>query len=103
MIWVEVGSQNELFKDGMSSIPVEMEGRSLALFLSGDNIFAYQNMCPHKGAPLTEGEIRDGLVICPWHGWQLELNSGQMKNNPKICLKSYPVKIKDGKIFLELD
>jgi len=102
MTWVKIGCEKELFKNGNTS-SIEIEEKNLGLFLSKGKIFAYQNMCPHKGAPLTEGEIKDGLVICPWHGWQLELNSGQMRNNPKICLKSYPAKISDGEIFLELD
>jgi len=101
--WKRIGSEKELFKNGTSSIPIEIEDKNLALFKVGDTVFAYQNMCPHKGAPLHEGEIKDGLVICPWHGWQLELDTGQMRNNRKICLRSYPAEIRDGEIFLELD
>jgi len=30
---------------------------------------ALDNACPHQGGPLGEGSIENGLLRCPWHGW----------------------------------
>jgi pyruvate oxidase len=30
---------------------------------------AMTNKCPHQGGPLGEGSIENGLLRCPWHGW----------------------------------
>ena len=37
-------------------------------------INALTNKCPHQGGPLGEGSIENGLLRCPWHGW--DFNDG---------------------------
>jgi len=37
---------------------------------------ALDNKCPHQGGPLGEGSIENGLLRCPWHGWDFDPCSG---------------------------
>ncbi|HKP64615.1 MAG TPA: DUF5914 domain-containing protein [Polyangiales bacterium] len=43
-------------------------GRPLVVFRSGTRLVAARDACPHLGAALSEGRVRDGRLICPWHG-----------------------------------
>ena len=36
--------------------------------------FAISNVCPHAGAPLSQGFIENGRLTCPWHGWSFPLS-----------------------------
>tara|TARA_R110002072_G_scaffold109564_3_gene236987 strand:- start:8298 stop:8624 length:327 start_codon:yes stop_codon:yes gene_type:complete len=38
---------------------------------------ALDNHCRHQGGPLGEGSIEDGLVRCPWHGWEFHPRNGK--------------------------
>ena len=43
-------------------------GRPLVVFRSGSQLVAARDVCPHLGAALSEGRVRDGRLVCPWHG-----------------------------------
>lgn len=38
---------------------------------------AVNGLCPHRGAPLAEGTIQDGKLLCPWHAWEFDLQTGR--------------------------
>lgn len=48
----------------------------------GGEVFALADVCAHLGGPLSEGEIRDGCVRCPWHGSTFELADGRVVRGP---------------------
>ena len=39
---------------------------------------ALTNKCPHQGGPLGEGSIENGLLRCPWHGWDYNPCTGRV-------------------------
>ncbi len=43
--------------------------RSLCMTHHEGQYGALDNRCPHQGGPLGEGTIENGLLRCPWHGW----------------------------------
>jgi nitrite reductase/ring-hydroxylating ferredoxin subunit len=45
-----------------------VDGHELSVWRSGGKTSAVINRCPHMGAPLSEGTLRDGVLTCPWHG-----------------------------------
>jgi len=49
---------------------------TMALFVSGDDVYALQAFCPHLEAPLFQGSVAGGAVTCPWHRWRFDLRSG---------------------------
>ena len=55
---------------------------SIALFRAGEQVYAYPNVCPHKGGPVGEGLVADGIVTCPWHGSQFEVATGSCVSGP---------------------
>ena len=52
-----------------------IDGHELSVWRSGGRTSAVINRCPHMGAPLSEGRVRDGVLSCPWHG--LEIAAGK--------------------------
>lgn len=42
-------------------------------------VYAYRNVCPHQGGPVAEGRVDtdECTIICPWHGWEFDLEGGQ--------------------------
>jgi isorenieratene synthase len=50
-------------------------GRELVAWRSEGRTLIAPNACPHMGASLAEGPVRDGRLVCPWHG--LELGEGR--------------------------
>lgn len=64
-----------------AGIAVQIRGRSVALFRLDGLLFALDNVCPHAGAALAGGRIRDGMVQCPLHGSRFDLHTGQCRNS----------------------
>jgi nitrite reductase/ring-hydroxylating ferredoxin subunit/uncharacterized membrane protein len=49
---------------------------------SGGEIYALAEQCSHLAGPLSEGEVSDGCVRCPWHGSVFRLSDGQNMRGP---------------------
>jgi len=65
-------------------------------------ITAMDNVCLHRGGPLGQGEIENGKVVCPWHGWQWDPQTGQAAHNPNAKLALYPLKVENGDVLIEI-
>ena len=70
-----------------------INGRLVAVFRSGDGYFAIDDLCPHMGASLGAGEVREGIVTCPWHAWRFRVCDGTWCDNPKIKTASHEVRV----------
>lgn len=79
-----------------------VRGEEIAVFRQRDGrLFATQNRCPHRNAPLSEGVIGAGKVICPFHAQKYDLCTGKGAA-PDDCLRTYPVREVNGEIHLSL-
>ena len=63
---------------------------------------ALDNKCPHQGGPLGEGSIENGLLRCPWHGWDFCPHGGS-SNDFDDGLDSFPVKIEKDAVYVGLE
>jgi len=87
---------------GKSAI-IEVGDKEIALFNYKGDYYAIDNICPHRGAPLGEGRIEEGILICPNHEWRFELKSGWCPQNPELSTEVYPIKVHEGKIYVRLE
>ena len=87
---------------GKSAI-IEVGDKEIALFNYKGNFYAIDNTCPHRGSPLGEGRIEEGILICPGHEWRFELKSGWCPQNPELSTEVYPIKVHDEKIYVRLE
>jgi len=46
-------------------------GRELVAWRAGGELRVAPNACPHMGAALADGAVKDGRLVCPWHGLEL--------------------------------
>jgi phenylpropionate dioxygenase-like ring-hydroxylating dioxygenase large terminal subunit len=47
-------------------------GDQLVAFRDRDGVAAFKDLCIHRGTALSLGEITDGRLTCPYHGWQYD-------------------------------
>lgn len=69
----------------------------LAVFRLGEQVFALENACPHRGGPLAEGDLREGIVYCPLHAWGFDVRNGDCVNVRRERAKSFPVRVEAGR------
>jgi nitrite reductase/ring-hydroxylating ferredoxin subunit len=96
---------------------VRVGGREIGVFRAADRFYAVRNRCPHQGGPLCVGrvfprivseapgrfELADGapLIVCPWHGWQYDMESGQSYAPGDPHVRSYGVTVERGSELVE--
>lgn len=78
---------------------VEASGTPVLLTREHGQLYALAEMCSHLGGPLSEGELRDGGVVCPWHGSRFALEDGRVLDGPaSVPQPCLAVRIRDGQI-----
>lgn len=115
MSYVEVASTEE-FRDGSMQMFL-VDGQQLVVARVGDNYYCAENRCPHMGGNLSQGLLEGTVITCPRHHSQFDLTDGHVirwtdfgglkKSIGKLFksprpLKTYPVKVEDGKILVDL-
>ena len=101
MKYVKVMSEEDL-PIGKSAI-ISAGESEIALFNYKGRYYAITNKCPHRGSPLGEGRIEEGIVICPNHEWRFNLDNGANMQNPELFITTYPVKVKKENIYIGLE
>jgi nitrite reductase (NADH) small subunit len=81
---------------------VELQNKKIAIFHIADGFYALDNTCPHRQGPLGEGTLDGQIVSCPWHGWRFDLKTGACIANPSAKVSTYPTKIENNTLFIEL-
>ena len=67
--------------------------RLVAVFLSDGEYYAIDDLCPHMGASLAEGDVTQGVVTCPWHAWRFRVEDGTWCDNPRIKTRTFEVRV----------
>jgi nitrite reductase/ring-hydroxylating ferredoxin subunit len=95
----------------------EIKGMEIAVFQKDGTFHAMANYCTHQGGPLCEGGITkpselgdDGweweydeersCVVCPWHGWRYDIESGENVDHENIRSPTYDVEVEDGSVYV---
>jgi NAD(P)H-dependent nitrite reductase small subunit len=82
---------------------VQLGDAQVGIFHETEGLFALDNYCPHRSAPMHEGFVKDGVVTCPWHQWQFRLTDGVCLNIPKVRTATYPLEVRNGAIWINLE
>jgi len=90
----------DALKDGEGRI-VRAGDVEVALFRDGDRVFALGNTCLHTGGALGEGLVIDGCAVCPWHGWQYDLETGRRRPGiGELGVPTYAVRVEAGEVVV---
>lgn len=78
--------------------------KSLALTHYQGQYGALDNRCPHQGGPLGEGSIENGLLRCPWHGWDYCPLTGAPPGELEVDdgLETFPVEVRPDGVYVGL-
>jgi NAD(P)H-dependent nitrite reductase small subunit len=75
----------------------------IAVFKVDGNIYALSNICAHQHTPLIyDGFIEKSKVVCPVHGWEFDLETGNLENGRR-GLKSFDVKVLDDDVYVNTE
>lgn len=77
-------------------------GMEIALTVIDGKPYAFQNKCPHQGAPLAAGTLDGCMVACPYHAWRFDVRNGQPEIAGDPPLTCYETRLHDGALFLLL-
>lgn len=80
----------------------EVANKLVAIFRQEGKYFAIDDTCPHMGDSLSQGFVENGIVTCPWHAWRFRLADGAWADNPRIKIGSYPIRVMDGEIQVQI-
>lgn len=108
------------FEDGTRKV-ISGADTEIVVFRHRDRYYAFENYCQHSGGPVGEGlligqvqavlgadqtyqgEDFSNLVthlVCPWHGYEYDIETGVCAGDPKIALRRYQVTEQDGSIYV---
>ena len=77
-------------------------GRTIALYHTADGFFATDNVCPHRGGPLAEGDLIGNEITCPWHLWGFDVETGKCAGNAEIAVVAHEVRIDGDRVMVRL-
>jgi nitrite reductase/ring-hydroxylating ferredoxin subunit len=101
---------------------VSIEGDEIGVFRVAGRLYAWSNYCAHNGGPVCQGAMLNRVVeridedrrslgdffgddlhiVCPWHGYEYSVTTGEHPGDPSIRLRPYSVFERDGEILVEL-
>lgn len=74
--------------------PLSLNGQAVCVYNVNGSFYATQDECTHAGGPLSEGELEECIISCPWHFSSFDISNGQVVEGPaKVPLKTYQVVI----------
>ncbi len=76
--------------------------RRIALYHTANGFFASDNTCPHRGGPLGEGDVIGSEIVCPWHFWTFEIESGACLGNPEVRIVTHEVRVDCDRVLVRL-
>jgi nitrite reductase/ring-hydroxylating ferredoxin subunit/DMSO/TMAO reductase YedYZ heme-binding membrane subunit len=97
--WIDAGPVMDIPEKRARRITTP-RGRQIAVFRYDGKVAAISNICAHQMGPLAEGCIIDGLVTCPWHGWQYDPATGRSPPPYTEKVETFDVRVTDGRIFV---
>jgi nitrite reductase (NADH) small subunit len=79
----------------------DLGGRRVAVFRTRTGrVFAVDGVCPHKGGPLADGMLAGEQVVCPYHAFRFDSQSGAC-DQPNVCsIATYPVEVAGDEVFV---
>jgi 3-phenylpropionate/trans-cinnamate dioxygenase ferredoxin subunit len=82
---------------------VEIEGKPLVIFNIAGHFFAIGDVCTHDDGPLGDGDVEGFNIVCPRHGGEFDVQTGQAVQMPAVVdIPAYPVQVVDGMIQVGL-
>ncbi len=79
--WTDAGALDDVPAEG-SLGRMDVGGVALLVTRLDGDLVALADRCTHRGAPLDEGAVENGCVVCPWHQSAFDLKDGSVRSGP---------------------
>jgi len=77
-------------------------GREVLLYRRAHLVSCFDNACAHLALPLDGGELLDGTLRCPHHGFTYTLDTGECLTVPEVQLRVHAAKVIDALVSVRL-
>ena len=98
--WIKIEEPGDINPGTARIIEIPGEERIAVFRTSDDEFGAISNVCRHQAGPLGEGCIVDGLITCPWHGFQYQLIDGASPPPFEEKVSTFEMQLSDGNLML---
>ncbi len=100
MALVKVGSVAALAPNAVTEVFVD--DQPYAICNIDGTVRAMSGVCLHAGGPLGQGQVRDGLVVCPFHLWEFDAATGACPFTPARRVPTFDVRLDGDEIWIEV-
>jgi 3-phenylpropionate/trans-cinnamate dioxygenase ferredoxin subunit len=99
--WHLVGAADDIDEEDVMQF--DHADETYAVYHTVDGFFATDGLCTHEEQHLADGLVIDNIIECPLHQGRFDVRTGEAKSAP-VCvdLKTYPVQIDNGNIYIQL-
>lgn len=98
--WTSAGLLADLPEGSVLSMT--LGGEKVLLSRNGATVTCFQNACAHLGFPIHDGDVENGIITCPHHGFQYDLSSGECLTAPEVALQSHAVRVTGPRVEVRL-
>jgi nitrite reductase/ring-hydroxylating ferredoxin subunit len=82
----------------------QVEGRPVALCNVDGELYAFEDICTHAFAYLSEGGLEGWQVKCPLHGAKFDVKTGEAKSLPAVkAVPTHELKVDNGHVYVALN
>jgi nitrite reductase/ring-hydroxylating ferredoxin subunit len=101
MAWYKVAEAADTLAPYLRKI--NAGGKNICLVYTGTEAFALGSICPHAGADLSKGWCENGKLICPFHRYAYDLQTGKGAPGQHDFVLTYPVRIDADGIYINVN
>lgn len=100
--FVPVGKLDEIGDGEMA--PYAAGDVRIAVANVDGTLYAFDDVCTHRGCSLAEGDCEGRSVVCPCHGGEFDLETGEVLGGPPTePIHTYEVRVQDGVVEVSLE
>ena len=101
LVWQKVASLDELPEGRVKSVTCGTQTICLSHFEG--QYAALDNACPHQKGPLGEGSIENGMLRCPWHGWDFHPLTGKPPGGFDDGVDVFPIEVREDGVYVAFE
>lgn len=106
--WFLACSVDDVPENGGACVKYNHEQIAIFYFARRNEWYATDNLCPHRQQmALSRGMIgtqgHEPKVACPFHKKTFSLKTGECLSGDECAIKTYPVKVENGRVYIGVD
>ena len=97
---VKVAQLSQLPAESVTEVTVGADTYALCHFAG--RVTAVSGVCLHRGGPLGQGTLHGNRVVCPWHGWEWDCQTGANDFDSSKKVPTFEVRVEGDDVLLQL-